>query len=154
MKSIVLDSGVLITLSSNCLLSVIKKLNKLGVKFLVTPKVYEESVVNALRNDKHKLGGSRILSLFCNKQVEITHVEMRDQSQRIMDYANTAYWAKNHPIKLVHKGEVEVAMPFCLGKGRKKAKRKEMLSWPKRRNVNNAAPSCPQTLPEGSARNA
>ncbi|MEX2701861.1 MAG: hypothetical protein Q6368_002170, partial [Candidatus Baldrarchaeota archaeon] len=58
--TLVVDSSSLISLSSSCLFDLIGELSKLGIRFVVSKTVAEESVYNPLRIKRFELNALRI----------------------------------------------------------------------------------------------
>ena len=108
MKPLVVDSSSLISLSSNCLLWVIGKLReKFKVQLIITPGVRNEVITNALKIDKFRLSGVRILKLLGSG---LLTVEADDSlfTKQVLSVANNIYFVKGNPYKIIHLGEVSL----------------------------------------------
>jgi len=112
MKAIIFDSGVLITLSMNSLLEILKDLKKtFSGKFLITREVENESVIRPMQIKKYKLGAMRIKSLINEKIIEfpdslnISDKEIDSKTKEILNYSNSMLQTKKRPIHLIESGE-------------------------------------------------
>ncbi len=108
MKYLVVDSSSLISLSSNCLLWVLKVIKeRFDVQFVITPDVRREIITNSLKIDKFRLGGVRLLKLLGDGTL-IVKEDNPSITKEIMNVANKIYFVKGHSYKIIHLGEVSL----------------------------------------------
>lgn len=113
MKTIILDSGILINLSMNGLLYIIPELKKkTGVNFAITPDVKYETVQRPLTVPRFELGALRIQELIDNKTIQlpkdlgINEKELNEKRDHLMDIANHSIKARGKWIKIVSNAEI------------------------------------------------
>jgi hypothetical protein len=113
MKAIILDSGILINLSMNGLLYILKELKKSsGVKFLITEQVKYEIVDRPITIPRFQLGALRIQTLIDSKNIElpgsvnISSGEIKKLTNEFMQIANSSVKAKGKWIKIVSDAEM------------------------------------------------
>jgi hypothetical protein len=114
MKEVVVDTSSLISLSTNCLLWVLDVLKE-KVDFYVTKGVVNESINNALRIDRFRLSGVRLLKRLCEGALDYVQADP-SLTNKLADAANSIYIVRNKSVKIVHKGEME-AVSAALKKG-------------------------------------
>jgi len=114
-KQLVVDSSVLISLSSNCLLWVLDKLRGLDVQFIVTPEVREEVINKAMAIDKFRLSGVRVLKRFCNGTI-IVQKSDPVMTNRILSNANKVFSVNGEYYKIVHPAEMSL-VPLAQSNG-------------------------------------
>ena len=109
LNTLVVDSSSLISLSESCLFDVLGELSKLGVQFVVPKAVMEESVYHPLKIKRFELNALRINRGVKKKWLHVAELNKHDRSilQRIMENANTCFFSKMGPVKIIHEGEAE-----------------------------------------------
>jgi hypothetical protein len=112
MKYIIFDSGPIINFAMNSLLPVLKKLKtEFNGEFLITKEVKQEVIDTPLNIKKYELEALQIKELFDEgilKHADLSPEqidELRVKRETIMNMANTTFYANNHPIHLIEKGE-------------------------------------------------
>ncbi len=109
MKSIVFDSGPIISLATNSLLDILPKLkNTFKGEFYITPAVYNELIIKPMEGKKYKFEAMRVRALIDKKILSIIeNKEIKKIASEIAYLANNLFKAKGRFIQLVHKGEIE-----------------------------------------------
>ncbi|PIN99666.1 hypothetical protein COT72_05300 [archaeon CG10_big_fil_rev_8_21_14_0_10_43_11] len=108
--SLVMDSSTLISLSSNCMLSLFKRLREdFDVEFVIGPSVMSESIERAITSKKFRTEGFRLLELLKKGYILLKQPkELQDMTERVLKEANRVLIAKNNPLHIIHRGEAEV----------------------------------------------
>ena len=104
MKGVVVDTSSLISLSTNCLLWILDSL-KDKVNFYVTKGVIDESINHALRIDRFRLSGMRLLKRLCKGVLDYIDYDM-PLADSLTQAANSVFIAWRKPVKIVHMGEM------------------------------------------------
>ena len=109
-REILVDSSTIISISNICLLDVFRFIKeKSDVKFLITPWIREEVVDNALKTKRFRLSGIRISKMIKEGILEeVGNSKIRNYAVNLLDQANSIYSVEKKPIKIFHKGEVEL----------------------------------------------
>jgi len=109
MKTLVLDTGPIISLSLNNLLWLFKPLKeRFGGNFLISPAVKEEVIDKPLYSKRFKFEAFQVLELINSGVIEVyLDKEIEQFGNLLMDIANDIYFAKKSPIKIVHNGEMQ-----------------------------------------------
>ncbi|MBD3312034.1 hypothetical protein GF352_01085 [archaeon] len=116
MRHLVVDSSSLISLSSNCLLWLLDKLRAdADLQLVATPEVRAEVVDKALKIERFRLGGVRVLKRFCNGTIVIDETDPV-KTNKILRTANSVYKVKGRSYKIVHKAEMGL-VPLAEKKG-------------------------------------
>lgn len=112
MKYIIFDSGPIINFAMNGLLPVLKKLKKeFDGEFLITKEVRQEIIDTPMNIKKYELEALQIKQLFDEGIIKHANLsvqqidELRIKREEIMNMANTTFYANNHPLHLIEKGE-------------------------------------------------
>ncbi len=111
MKKIVVDSSTLICISEKCLTPVLAEfVKKNNVELIMPSSVYDESVKKPLNIKRFELNALRINKMIQDGivSVEPESSELRNKANEIISLANTVFWTKHYPFKLLHLGEAEV----------------------------------------------
>ncbi|MBN2517278.1 MAG: hypothetical protein JXB14_00375 [Candidatus Altiarchaeota archaeon] len=104
-RRVVCDASALISMSMNCMLPVLVDLSE-RVDFVIPESVVDE-VINVPRDiRRYKLGALRFSALMENGIISAEKPN-GEQTQKIIDTANSIFWMKHRPIKVVHGGEAE-----------------------------------------------
>jgi predicted nucleic acid-binding protein len=108
-KILVFDSSTLISLSNVCLLSVLRKVKENSkVRFVIGPEVKKEVVDDALRGNRFKFSGMRIMKLIKDNVIEVIGNSMvKKDSLDMMNLANRVYSTRKSYVKILHSGEME-----------------------------------------------
>ncbi|MEW6749035.1 MAG: hypothetical protein AB1295_04985 [Candidatus Micrarchaeota archaeon] len=110
-RDILCDSGVLISLTSTCLDNLLYHFSeKHDVKFVVPPSVEYETVTRPLFNGlkKHMFSAIRIKEAIDDGVVAVVDAKVEDQAKRLMNAANSMFYVKGKPIRLIQFGESEM----------------------------------------------
>jgi len=109
MKSIVFDTGPIISLTLNNILWVIESLHeKFEGEFYITAEVYNELIRRPLETKKYKFEALQILPLITKgilKLIESDEIERT--ADELLELANNCFKARGKWIKVVHKGEMQ-----------------------------------------------
>ncbi|MEW6721875.1 MAG: hypothetical protein AB1324_01290 [Candidatus Micrarchaeota archaeon] len=118
-RDILCDSGVLISLTAGCLDSILYFFaEKHDMRFVIPPSVEYESVTRPLQSDlkKHLFSAIRIKDAIDDGVVVVVDAKVEDQTRRLMNAANSMFYIKGKPIRLIHTGESEMlALALELG---------------------------------------
>ncbi|MBN2422457.1 hypothetical protein JXB41_04480 [Candidatus Woesearchaeota archaeon] len=109
MKSLVFDTGPLISFSLNNLLSLLKKLKEhYNGDFLISPGIRKESIDNPLNSKRFKLEAIQILKQIKDNVIKIyDYPELKDETLQLLNLANNIFMAHDNYIKVVHYAEIE-----------------------------------------------
>jgi hypothetical protein len=107
MKTVILDSSTIISLSLNSLLDILRALKKnFDVRFLITPYVKKEVVDNPLEMRRFELEALMISKLIDEKVLEImSQPVLEAETKRFYELSNSVYSAQGENIRIVHYGE-------------------------------------------------
>jgi predicted nucleic acid-binding protein len=109
-KSLVFDSGAIISLALNNLLWILEPLKqKFQGDFLICPAVRNEIVEKPMATKKFKFEAIQVKDLL-DKDVVSEVAERKDLSEmteRMLFYANNSFQAWGNYIKIVHEGEMQ-----------------------------------------------
>ncbi|MAH32955.1 hypothetical protein CL615_01040 [archaeon] len=109
MKSIVFDTGPIISLTMNNLLWILEPLKKMGnANFYITDSVKKELVDTPLNKTKrYKFEALQVLNHIDNGTLEvIENSEIKKQTSKFLDIANNCFRAFGHNMNLVHYAEM------------------------------------------------
>ncbi len=124
MKALILDSGVLITLSMNGLLDILRELKKtFDGKFLITQEVKAEVIDHPIGVKKFELGALRVQNLLDEKIIEmpqsldIQYNVLKNKTFELMDIANHSVKIRDRWIRVVSDAEIScIALSLELSK--------------------------------------
>lgn len=112
MKVLIFDTSSLITLSMNCLTSILSDLKKnFSGKFIIPEDVKNEAIDRPLNIKKFKLGALRIKSLLDDKILEmpesvgISKEEVKKKCSEVMRKVNNSYFARGEFMHIIDNGE-------------------------------------------------
>lgn len=112
MKILIFDTSSLITLSMNCLTSILSELKKsFNGKFIITQDVKYEAIEKPLTIKKFELGALRIKSLLDEKILEmpesigISQNKIKEKSLEILRKTNNTFSARNEFMHIIDRGE-------------------------------------------------
>ncbi|MCI0504146.1 hypothetical protein L0Y65_05560 [Candidatus Micrarchaeota archaeon] len=118
-RDVLCDSGVLISLTAGCLDNILYFFaDHYNVRFVIPPSVEYETVTRPLYNGlrKHLFSAIRIKDAIADGVVEVVDAKVEDEGRRIMNAANSMFYMKGKPIRLVQYGESEMlALALALG---------------------------------------
>ncbi len=117
MKSIVFDSGPVISLALNNLLWILDPLKKrFNGNFCIPGSVKKEIVDKPLSTKKFRFEALQVLNLIKNRTLEVSEIkDVMKKSFSLLDSANNIFIAHEHPIQILHLGETEgVALSLYL----------------------------------------
>jgi hypothetical protein len=120
--SILLDSGPVISLTTNNLLWLIEPLQKLAKRpFAITDTVKRELVDRPLATKKFKFEALQVERLIeQNQLMVIDKPEFKGAALRLLELANNVFWARGAPVRIVQLGEMET-LAAAIGLGSNKA---------------------------------
>ena len=108
---ILCDSSSLISFTGSCLENIIYFLHeKLGVKFLIPPSVLGEAVVRplSLKTKAYRFSALRIKDMVEDGVVNVVDVDVMDETESLMQTANSIFFARGKPVHLIDLGETEM----------------------------------------------
>jgi hypothetical protein len=118
-RDILCDSGVLISLTAGCLDNILNFFSdKHDVRFVIPPSVEEEVVTRPMysRLRKHLFSAIRIRDAIDDGVVVVVDAKVEEEAKRLMHAANSLFYVKGKPIRLIQFGESEmVALALELG---------------------------------------
>ncbi|MBL7054947.1 hypothetical protein ISS05_04285 [Candidatus Woesearchaeota archaeon] len=108
MKSIVFDAGPIISLAINDLLWLLEPLKKrFKGNFYISKGIKQEIVDKPLKTKRFKFEALKVLNYIENGTISIVDNEdIRKKTELLLDLANNSFIAHNHPINIVHYGEM------------------------------------------------
>lgn len=124
MKALIFDSSTLITLSMNGLLDILAGLKKkFSGKFIITEPVKYESISHPAQIKRFELEALRINELLLSNVLEmpsslgIKDNEIKEETKKILDTANSAFSSDRGNIHLIEEGEAScIALSKILSK--------------------------------------
>lgn len=118
MKTIVFDTGPIISLTMNNLLWILEPLQMhSGGDFFITPKVYNELIDRPLATKKYKFEALQILPFISRGIIKVLkHPTVSQRAMSLLNLANTCFKARGNWISIVHEGEMQaVSAALLLG---------------------------------------
>jgi hypothetical protein len=108
LKTIIIDSGSIITLALNNLLSLLPKLKAAyPIRFCITEPVKAELVDHPLSTKKFKFEALQVLSLIRSGTLELVKdPSINVKTQQLLSVANTSFVANGFPMHIVHEAEI------------------------------------------------
>ena len=104
-KRVVCDSSALISMSINCMLPVLTELGE-RVDFVIPESVLDEVITVPRSSKKYKLSALRFSALVENGVVSVEKPN-QESTREIIDAANSIFWVKHKPLRILHEGEAE-----------------------------------------------
>lgn len=107
----VVDSSTLISLSSTCLFNLMKELSKkFNIGFVISEKILEETVGNALKIKRFELNALRISKGLSEGWLKIKKLNEKDRQllEKVLECANSCYISEHGPLNIIHPGEAEI----------------------------------------------
>ena len=108
MKALIFDAGPVITITMNNLLWVLEDLKKkYRGKFLLAEGVRYELVEKPLKTKKFKFEALQTLHYIDKGVLDVVKDrKVESLTKKLLDIANTIYFAHNRPLQIVHLGEM------------------------------------------------
>ena len=108
MKSVIVDSGSIITLSLNNLLWLFEKAkNRYNISFYLTDAVKREVVDNPLTTKRFKLEALQVMALINKGVLKVLESEKIDaKTADLLELANSSFRTKEQAMRLVHYPEM------------------------------------------------
>jgi len=124
MKALIFDSSTLITLAMNGLLDILAEVKKkFSGKFIITESVKYETISHPMQIKRFELEALRINELLLNNVLEmpsslgIKDNEIEEETKKILNTANTAFYSDRSNIHLIEEGEAScIALSKILSK--------------------------------------
>lgn len=108
MKSLVFDTGPIISIVTNNLLWILKPLKKkFKGEFYITQKVKKELIDKPLRSKKFKFEAITILEYIKDGTLKISKQSVYPKTEILLNLANSIFKTKNKYLHIVSKGEIE-----------------------------------------------
>jgi predicted nucleic acid-binding protein len=109
MKSLVFDTGAIISLATNNLLWILEPL-KLHFKgdFVIPQAVKTELIDNPLKSYRFRLEAMQVLSEVVKNNIKIYYKEFEKEKNGIEEIVNSIFIARGKFIKVAHPGEISV----------------------------------------------
>ncbi len=110
-RDVICDSGVLISLTAGCLDNLLYFFcEKHNVRFVIPPSVVQESVTRPLESNlrKYLFSAIRIKNAINDDVISVVDANVAEDAKRMMETANTMFYVKNRPLRLIHLGESEM----------------------------------------------
>lgn len=104
MKRIVCDSSSLISMSSSCMLQLLGYFK--NVRFIVPRSVENEIRGAPMMTRRFKLSALKFQHLLNTGIIEVEEAD-QEEAKRFLERANTVFWLRGKPIKMIHLGEAE-----------------------------------------------
>lgn len=113
-KSIVFDTGPIISLALNSLLWLLEPLKKsFGGRFCIPVAVKRELIDRPLQIKRFKFEALQVLSYMDRGVLEVIEDGQAERKTKyLMDLANSIFMGKNNPMQIVHYGEMQ-ALAFA-----------------------------------------
>lgn len=124
-KYLIFDSGPLINITQNCLVSSFRELSKVFQgEFLITEGVRHEIIERPMEIKRFEWGAIRMQSLLDEEIIKlpedeeiVTQKELSQKTQEVMNLANNCLFSEGKPIHLIERGESEsIALSLILSK--------------------------------------
>lgn len=108
MKSIIVDSGAVITLALNNLLWLLEKTKeKFNIKFLITENIKSEIVDSPLTTKKFKFEALQVMNLIKKEVIEVIHdIEVNEKKKYLLQLANSSFKVRDYYLQIVHSAEM------------------------------------------------
>ncbi len=118
MKSLVFDTGTVISLVLNNILWTLKPLKKqYKGEFIIPSSVRNELIDRPLKSKKFKLEALVIQDYLFEGVFRSMHSkEVDDKAKYLLKLANNIFWSRNKPIKIIQKAEMEALALVIINK--------------------------------------
>jgi hypothetical protein len=109
MRSIVFDTGPIISFATNNLLWLLQPMKEqFGGDFCITPIVKHELVDKPLKTKKFKFEALQVLQIIREGTLSlVSGRKNRKDAEHLLNIANQIFFARGQPIKIVHIAEIE-----------------------------------------------
>ena len=109
-KSLIFDTGPIISLTLNNLVWIIEPLKqKFNGEFYITKAVYQELIERPLSTKKYKFEALQILPYITRGIIKVLDDNrIAQEGKELLELANTTFKAHDNWIRIVHPGEIEV----------------------------------------------
>jgi len=110
-REVLCDSGSLISLTASCLDNILYFFaENAHLKFVIPPSVEYETVKRPLEANtrKHLFSAIRIKDAIEDGVVVVVDAKVENEAKRIMDSANSMFYIKGKPLRLIQFGESEM----------------------------------------------
>ena len=118
MKTLVFDTGPIISLAMNNLLWVLKHLERdFGGEFIITPFVKKEGIDRPIKSKRYKFQAMQVMKLFNDGTLKlIESKKISSHSRELLELANSIFSSRGENINIVHEGEIQtIAAALLLG---------------------------------------
>ncbi|MFH1408866.1 MAG: hypothetical protein ABIH34_03090 [Nanoarchaeota archaeon] len=117
MKSLIFDSGPIISLAMNNLLWLLSPLKKqFQGSFVITPGVKNELIDHPMEIKRFEFEALQVLKELNVGTLTLFQDErLADEKDHLLELANRLFWAGKRPIPLVHSGEMETVAAALMG---------------------------------------
>lgn len=111
-NAIIFDAGPIISLTSNNLLFILKRLKEIYKKeFYITPRVKEELIDKPMNTKRFRYEAMQVIREIREGNLHVLNgIDYEDKIKKLLEIANNAYSAHGNPITLVHPAEVELTV--------------------------------------------
>lgn len=115
MKALVFDTGPIISLATNNLLWILKRLKtEFKGEFYITPAVKQEIVDKPLNSKRFKYEAMQVMKEIRENTITLyDNEQLRNKTLELLSLANNMFMAQNNYIKIVQYAEMEV-LASCL----------------------------------------
>lgn len=110
-KDVLVDAGVLISLTSGCLDNLLYFFaENYNVRFIIPPSVEYEAVTMPLKKNirKYLFSAIRIKNAIDDGVVVVVDAKVGSDTNQLMNTANNMFYVRGKPMRLIQKGETEM----------------------------------------------
>lgn len=109
MKALIFDAGPIISLTTNSLLWLLEPLKqKFGGEFYIAEGVRRELVERPLQTKKFKFEALQVEHMIEAGALKIIKSkQVFEKAKQLLDLANSVFYIRNHPLKVLQMGELE-----------------------------------------------
>lgn len=110
-KVVLCDSSSLISITNSCLIDMLYFFSKSHSVEFIVPQAVEREIIErplAISMKAYELSAMRMKRALEDRVLEMSRYETLDSAKRIMDTANTMFYARAHPVHLVDLGEADM----------------------------------------------
>ncbi len=114
MKTLLFDSGPVISLTTSNLLDILEPLKqRFDGDFFITPAVKNELVERPLKIKKFELEALQVSKIIHEGVLAVADVDVARRSAMLLRLANRCYQSKGKDLHIVHEAEVELLAAAC-----------------------------------------
>ncbi|MBD3313262.1 hypothetical protein GF345_02370 [Candidatus Woesearchaeota archaeon] len=108
-RTIVFDTGPIISLATNNLLWILKPLKKeFNGDFLIPGSVKKELVDRPIKGKRFKFEAMQVMELLNNGVLKLVDdLAVKEEAGKLLELANSIFRAKGRDLKIVHEAEIE-----------------------------------------------